>query len=407
MHTINRTGDILTVGIFKQDELTFDVAKHYVWSHPGEGCDLDIGDDWGKLAIFPGECHPDFLGWNRSNAKSGDLSNNNWIVIVKRGDQYEYVDWSNVQSKWLNQELTLKTADAKIAQGLALAASLINALGTGLSGAPPPGSVVGGVVLGVGSLILQTLNENVPQLPPPPDLGAITDAVKTVVQDELDAAEAVKATALFLAIAGWLDKEARLAHGAVWGHGATLRDLSDHDEADFRRDLEEYCSDGGSFQVTLDQMVRTPSQAKYMLPAFLIGATTSLQIRLLHEYVRHLDGADFTDEDLQNYQEKMTFYLGGIDSAATALRTFVASKVQNENLQDTDEANTLTRTITNIYTGSHDLTFVDTAKQAIRAMVANVQSDIASLQAGNKTKYFWNSDWDKVQRAKPPLYRPD
>jgi hypothetical protein len=71
-----------------------------------------------------------------------------------------------------------------------------------------------------------------------------------------------------------------------------------------------------------------------------------LQIRLLHEYVRHLDGADFTDEDLQDYQAKARFYLGGIDSAATALKSFVASKVQNENLQDTGEGNTLTCMIT-------------------------------------------------------------
>ena len=194
-----------------------------------------------------------------------------------------YVDWSSVESKWLGQELTLKAADAQIAQGLALAQSLINAFGTGIAATGPVGALPATALLGVGSLILQALNQNVPQPPPPPDLGAITEAVKTVLKEELDAAEAVKAASLFLTITGWLEKEARLAHGAVWGHGATLRDLSDHDEDDFRNDLEEYCRDGGSFQVTLDQMVRTPSQAKYILPVFLTGVATSLQIRLLHE----------------------------------------------------------------------------------------------------------------------------
>jgi hypothetical protein len=112
-----------------------------------------------------------------------------------------------------------------------------------------------------------------------------------------------------------------VAHSDVRGHGAQapVGDFSDHDEKDFRADLEEYRRDGGDFQVKLDRIVRNPDQGKYILPSLLVGVATSLHIRRLHEHVRHLDGAILTDDDLDKFKSKAQFYVDGVNSADQAL----------------------------------------------------------------------------------------
>ena len=132
---------------------------------------------------------------------------------------------------------------------------------------------------------------------------------ESVVKDELDARDAGEAASIFLSIAGWLEDQATVAHSDVRGPGAQppLGDFSDHDERDFRADLEEYRRDGSDFQVRLDRVVRNPSQAKYILPALLVGVATSLHIRRLHEHLRHLDDTILTDEDLSKYKSKAQF----------------------------------------------------------------------------------------------------
>src|SRR5262249_5902259 len=347
------------------------------------------------------------LGWNAKELEIGPLPNDHTMVIVLRNDKLGYADWTSVNAKWSGQAATLAKASTQVNEGLEIAQSLIEALSLGIASTGPVGAMPGGALLGVGSLLLQQLGKNVPSPPPPPDVNAIADAVKTVVQEQLDARDAAAASSTFLTIAGWLEDQATVAHAAVRGHGAKppLGDLSDHDEDDFRADLEEYRRDGGDFQKTLDWAVRNPSDAKYILPTFLVGVATSLHIRLLHEHVRHLDGVNLTDEDVQKYKDKAQFYLNGLDSAATALKAFVASKVQNESLQGLDEGNTLTRMITKMYTGQEDLAFVDTQKTQIQGIIAELELDITALKAGKECQHFYNPEWDTHTRAKKQRVR--
>ena len=412
MKSTNRTGGILTIGWYRgTDIVRGNYIKDWTYSHPDQTCDHDCGENTGYLALFRGEFDPFWhnpsLGWNAKELEIGPLPNDHTMVIVVRNDNLSYADWTSVNAKWSGQAATLATASTQINEGLAIAQNLINALSTGLAATGPVGALPAGALLGVGSLFLQQLARNVPSPPPPPDVNAIADAVKTVVQEELDARDAAAASSTFLTIAGWLEDQATVAHAAVRGHGAKppLGDFSDHDEDDFRRDLEVYRQDGSDFQTKLDWAVRNPSDAKYILPTFLVGVATSLHIRLLHERLRHLDGVDLTDEDVQKYKDKANFYLNGIDNAKTALKAFVASKVQNENLQSTDEGNILTRIITKIHTGQDDLTFVDTQETLIQGIITNLELDIAALKAGQECQHFYKPEWDTHTRAKKQRVR--
>jgi len=406
MNSINRTGKNLTIGWYKgTDIVRGNYIKGWTYSHPAQTCGHDCGENTGYLALFRGEFDP-FLtvrGWDGKELEIGPLPNDHDVVIVERDDKLGYADWTSVYAKWSGQAATLAAESAKINEGLEIAKSLIEALSLGIAAIPEVGALPGGALLGIGSLFLQQLGKNVPSPPPPPDVDAIADAVKTVLTEELDARDAAEASSTFLTIAGWLEDQAMVAHAAVRGHGAKppLGDFSDHDEDDFRNDLEEYRRDGGDFQKTLDQVVRNSSESKYILPSFLVGIATSLQIKRLHETVRHLDGADLTDEDVQRYKDKAQFYLDGVDSAARALNAFVASKVQKENLQGTDEGTALTRIITKIHTGQEDLTFVDVQKRQIQEnIIAKLELDIAALKAGQECQYFYKPEWDTHPRAK-------
>jgi hypothetical protein len=197
MQTINRTGGNLTIGCYRgTDPVRGNYIRDWKYSHADQTCTMDCGESTGYLRLFHGEIDPfwkEYNGWNDNELEIGPLPKDHQIVIVDRDGKLGYVDWSNVYAKWNGQETTLAADSSKVADSIAVAQSLINALGTGIAATGPVGALPAGAVLGVGSLILQELGKNVPKPPPPPDLEAIGDAVETIVKDQLDAAEAVKA----------------------------------------------------------------------------------------------------------------------------------------------------------------------------------------------------------------------
>jgi len=236
--------------------------------------------------------------------------------------------------------------------------------------------------------------------PEPPSVEEITDAFREILKEELAAHDAATYADVFQSAANWLVDWGRTAHSQLLAKGTepSIGDLNDHDEVDFRAQLEGYCNPHSSFSEKLHFIKRSPEWGKFILPAFVTGLVAQLQIDRMHLLVRHLDGVRLTVDDLQALLRHVAEANEALLSSLASFKSFRDNHVKKEGVAGLTEAGDLEKMVNKIYTGKDDLGFVDKAISELGAINTGLLNEIQELAADRPLKCFWKPEWNTHKR---------
>jgi hypothetical protein len=410
MNITNRTGNTLTIRTFNAYDNVTGASEHTDWIHPGQTCQYEHNADKIKIFIYEGEVDPaQFFARTRMLPVDvvGDFDWDTSILLVrgqpnKRTDyagsagSYGAVNWTFLYSKYSSIELRLSSSSSTVNAGAQAADILLNALALGLAASSKYLAFPAGFVLGAGSLIVMLFTDNRPPTPPP-ELSAITDAVKKVVGDALAQDTAEKAATTFHQAANWCIKWAQTAYAVLHGSGAgpQATDLIQHNKDDFLRQLEDWVSDQSSFQQFLAHLKVHSEIAKFVIPALKTGLISDLQIQRMHLTIRILNGLRVTDLDIEPLKTRVNEAIKALTDAKTAFQAFLKNTVSQDmsvtlNAMDwIDEVNALYAILTKHYTGRDNLDFVDAAIKQLTDVAAGLEQDCVLLKGGQPPERFW------------------
>jgi hypothetical protein len=418
----NQTDSELTIGSFKKSDPLFGSSgwppSPYEWhwaASNGGPISVNLGESHGYLTVWNQHLNfwasvPDQMQDDTKAFNIGPFSEDDYIAITKRYSHMQWVDWNAVQAQWqgIVSRAPAVGSNGSPDLGLNMAMSQLGTLTAGIEAFSPAAALPAAAVYSIASMLLQMFDyHHSDPPPPPPSIDQIVQGVKAVITEELDSNTAQQKASTFMNAAVWLETWINKSHSAIYGLAPTPSDgeLGDHDYWDFRGELEDYAKATGTFQNDLTSIATNPNWARYILPSFIVGLTSSLLITRLHDLVRSYDGERLTNEDLLAFCNRAESYKGSLDNAAKSFSALVASKVYDAKLDGTPLGNKLTSIITNTLTGSQDLNFIGVAKTKIDRIVTIVASDISALKMGQQAQHYYRPEWAThprgPQRRKP------
>lgn len=363
----------------------------------------DLGYDASVTFDGTGDVYVEATWANRQTGKAGPFAASHTILIVSL-DPKLICDWTATRNKWRQLAVKAIGSESNAAPGvdavISMAQTLVAALATGIAALGPWGALPAGAVLGLGGIILGAFGDKAPP-PPPPTLSEISDAVRSIVRDELDIQSAEEAVTSFMLASQRVQEMAVHTWDQLKGKGGwPLRtELSAHDRADFNRRIEslEGDSDNTRLHWHLEHFKRYPEIAKFGLPAYVCGIMTSLHVKRLHLLNRLLEAEDparLTVGDLGRFESAALDHSAALEAATGALLAYCEARVNEDGLAlYVPEGAEILPDVLRKYTGMPDVAFAREAEQKLGALVAQAHEDRCLLEEDRPTKHLWIDEW--------------
>lgn len=235
------------------------------------------------------------------------------------------------------------------------------AIATSLSALGPKGAIPAGIfaaISGVISIFLTDVSHGIEATVSPPTIREIGSTVERAVDEASYRTDARDATVHIKTAANWLKERADHFMSDAIRSDPNAEENNSHFIEDFRTDLEHLVSQGSELRSTMAKLEQYPIIAKYVLPAYVVGAWTWLIILRLHDAVRLLDGDKIRQYDVELYNKELSSLIDGLTAAKQALQEFCDAEVKGENFApDSIFGQILSATRMSKYTG------VDTTSQ--------------------------------------------
>jgi hypothetical protein len=171
--------------------------------------------------------------------------------------------------------------------------------------------------------------------PPAPDLDEFSAVVRNIVADELDKKSAEDSATAFTGAAAWLVNTSEKERVQLYDD--PKYQMSEHDQKDFRKTIESYCNPNGHFQNHLRHMKGHPEQAKYIMPALLLGNAAQLQIQWIHALIRRVDGTQIGAQISSFLKRKLSLADMVLRKPDPRGNTFEGDAPWNDDTDDGDE----------------------------------------------------------------------
>lgn len=408
MKIINRSSKVLTYAAYNAEEFNKGSLITTEWIKPHQEHNKNMKHDAVTFKIVPGR-HSILTVFSNTTGGYYDthktFKNTVTVLFVNKRNEINVIDWKAILTKKSADLQKHEQGSVAMAEAAAVGQIIINALTVALSAAGPVGGVAGMAVMGLGSILMLAMNSETEEPPPPPNLEQIQDAVRSVVKEELQQSKSEDLAVAFQAPANWLINWARLTNEQLTAKGSEdpLETLSAHDEADFRRELEDFLSPQSPFQHSLNLVHQHPEYALYLLPAYMTGLMADLQIRRIHLMIRHMDGARITVADAEHFHERIIRSKDTFDKSLALFQEKRAQEVTEHQLSGTPEGEQVAEMFNIKYAGIKDVD--GTLGKAIfdiklKSLERDIYDDREALKLGKKAKHLWPEDLDKFPRAK-------
>ncbi|MGR8931882.1 MAG: hypothetical protein ACU836_14705, partial [Gammaproteobacteria bacterium] len=229
------------------------------------------------------------------------------------------------------------------------------AIATSLSALGPYGAIPAGVfaaISGVLSIFLTDVSQGIEKTVSLPTIREIESTVEHVVDEANYRTDARDATVHIKNAANWLKDRADHFMSDTIRSDPDAEKKNAHFINDFRNDLEYLVGQGSELRTTMEKLKQYPIIAKYMLPAYVVGAWNWLIILRLHDAVRLLDGDKIQRYDVELYNKELSSLIGGLNAAKDALKEFCDADVKRDNIApDSIFGQVLSATRMSKYTG--------------------------------------------------------
>lgn len=378
-------------------DLKIDGKKHVNVRDFSFGSSYSVGPEYG-------DCYVSAWGRRGRIDRAGPFPSGSDVLIVSL-DPPLVCDWTKTLAALKGLAVTVTGREDGIAPGAQAAVDVssivIGALVTGIAAIGEKVAFPAGALFGLGNLLLWAYAPKEDPPPEPPTLGEISDAVRSIVREELDMQAAEEAVTSFLLVAHRLQEMAGYSWDQVHGEGVGpgLPDLSPHDRADFMRRIESIEGDTDNTRLNwhLEHFRRNPQIAKFALSAYIAGIGAGLQARRLHLLARLLEPQDaprLTAGDVSRFIAYAESQRAALENAFEAFKEYRDGLMAEHSLTySVPEGGEAASLINRMYTGSSGLRFAPDALDDLKNVIELLRQDQGALSADLPTRFLWRETW--------------
>lgn len=267
---------------------------------------------------------------------TGRLPQNHIICLFDTGtDVPNIADYTALLESLRNELVNYSAGTAELKTVLESFQVVMPAIATSLSALGPYGAIPAGVFAAIGgviSIFLTDVSQGTEATVSPPTIREIGSTVELVVDEANYRTDARDATVHIKNAANWLKDRADHFMSDAIRRDPNAEENNSHFIKDFKSDLEILVGQSSDLRSTMAKLKQYPIIAKYVLPAYVVGAWTWLIILRLHDAVRLLEGDKIQRYDIELYNKELSSLIDGLNAAKSALQEFCDVEVKRDNV---------------------------------------------------------------------------
>jgi hypothetical protein len=413
MQITNRTTGDITYWIFNWDDTLRDNPgikgpKNYEWLGAGRLDQKDKSND-STWALYVGRGKqdrliPNWKGWlgDEGIIGAGPYGNDANLLVVYEDTKYKLVEWPKVYAHIMGKASPPQLASTANSAGVQIASILIGSFALAMSALATAGAGILAVgVAAVGGIMVWAVTPSGVAPPSPPDILDISAAVRHIVSEELDKTSAERCATQFAKAVAWLLSTGTKFRSQLRADGTV--DMNSHDIDDFRADLEDLRR--GDFQTDLLHMKGHPEQAKYVIPALLMGVAAQLQIQWLHALLRQADDPKkltVTSGEIGQFIQEVDSCRNALIQARDELKKYCDDSIAAEGLStDPAEGAWIRQTLTKALTSNDNTDFLNGPLANLQTVIDKCREDKLAIESGGTPSYFLKKEWYPVLPSAP------